>query len=306
MYAKAKTMPNSMLANPKETKRVLDSFNLSAKYKFGQNFLVDDNIIGRILEFANITEQDIPVLEVGPGIGTLTVAMLQKAPVISIEFDEDMAHVLQETTGDYSERFALIQKDALKLQREDIENAISRLNDMGCNGAASFPKKLVANLPYQIAATLILDYFERFEFLEEMIVMVQREVADRICAQLGTKDYGAYSIKLRMHAKMLDRFQVAPTCFYPAPRVESSVIHLCRDCASSDKNLVRAASKIADAAFAQRRKTIRNSLSTSFDKQLIDELLSSCNIAPNVRGEALNIQDYLNLGKEFLKLTSQH
>lgn len=348
-------MPNSYLANPKTTKQVLDSFGLSAKYKYGQNFLVDDNIVGRILQLAKLQQvrrqpaaghalmnehtddaslapkqpassqtsmaehindativpkqpaasqtSMAPLLEIGPGIGTLSLALLKCAPLISVECDQDMVHVLKTTTKDFSNNFAVIQKDALKLCKADIEDASKLLGDAKDGTCAgTLPKKIVANLPYKIAATLILDYFERFDFIEEAVVMVQMEVADRICAKFGTKDYGAYSIKLRMYAKMVDRFDVAPTCFYPAPRVKSSVIYMRRDHASDNRALIAAASKIADAAFVQRRKTIRNSLSTCFAKSLVDEMLAACNIDPSVRGEALNVEDYLRLGEAFLHL----
>lgn len=293
-------MANSPLANQTQTKRVLSSFNLDAKYKFGQNFLIDDNIVGRILELANI-QTDIPILEVGPGIGTLTLALLQKSPIISVEFDDDMVNVLKQTIGAYTDNFAVIKKDALKLNYEDIEIALRGIGAKDTNGI-KMPKMLVANLPYQIAATLILDYFERFDFLKSMVVMVQSEVADRICAKIGTKDYGAYSIKIRMFAQMCDRFQVSPTCFYPAPRVESSVICLRRNESNNDKQLLNSACKIADAAFAQRRKTIRNSMCASFDKSVVDELLNQCNIDQKLRGESLSVKDYLRLGQAYIDL----
>lgn len=292
-------MVNSYLANLKTTREVLDSFNLSAKYKFGQNFLVDDNIIGRILDFAHIEDALHPVIEVGPGIGTLSVTLLQKAPVVAIELDKDMRDVLKQTIKDAPNSFALINKDALKVELADFYPALERLSF----SRNELPQKLVANLPYQVAATLILDWFERFDFIEDMIVMVQSEVADRISAKMRTKNYGAYSIKLRMYAEVVDRFQVSPSCFYPAPRVESAVVHLKRQPLSDDLEIIATASKIADAAFAQRRKTLRNSLKSTFKTSVVDALLAECGIDPNVRGETLSVHDYLHLGQILLQMS---
>ena len=132
--------------------------------------------------------------------------------------------------------------------------------------------------------------------------MVQSEVADRIAAELGSKDYAAYTVKLRMHARVVDRFQVSSRCFMPAPRVESAVIRLERATTCADQELVAAASRVADAAFAQRRKNIRNSMRSSFDKGLVDELLARCGIEPTVRGETLTVEHYLELGRALLEL----
>lgn len=296
-------MPYSELANPRVTRETLDSFGLDTKYRLGQNFLIDDNVIGRILDVSGLLgvdedEGELPsVLEIGPGIGTLTVALLQHARVVSVERDSDLPQVLAETTALHSDRFALIEDDALKVTREQIEDAFTSID-------APLPSMVVANLPYQIAATVILDWFQRFEFLQSMTVMVQSEVADRIAAQKGSKDYGAYSIKLRMYAKTTDRFQVSPSCFLPAPRVESAVIKLERAPMCDDPAVLEAANEVADAAFAQRRKNIRNSMKSHFDTQTVDALLAACDISPTVRGETLDPDQFLQMARELLKLRS--
>ena len=286
-------MTYSVLANPRATKGVLQEFGLSAKHALGQNFLVDDNVIGNILRLAQLDDpqpgEELPcLLEIGPGIGTLTIALLERAKLIAIERDADLVDVLAQTTMDLSHRFALIEKDALKLTRDEVEQVAAALD-------APMPRQLVSNLPYGIAATVVLDWLERFEFLDAMTVMVQSEVADRMCAQVGTKDYGAYTVKLRLHAHVVDRFQVPPGCFMPAPHVESAVVRIERNADALDPELIATACKLADAAFAQRRKTIRNSMGSTYPKDVVDHLLAECDIAPTTRGETLEPETYLQM-----------
>lgn len=293
-------MSYSKLASPRATRQVLEAFGHDPKYRFGQNFLVDDNVIGNILELAGLLGDDaedglLPtVLEIGPGIGTLTVALLKHARVVSVECDPDLPAVLAQTTAEGAERFHLLRGDALKVARADIEDACAAL-------CAPLPTMLVANLPYQIAATAILDWFERFEFLGTMVVMVQSEVADRICAEVGTKNYAAYTVKLRLHARVTGRFQVPASCFLPAPRVESAVIRLERVPGASPE-LTSAACEVADAAFAQRRKNIRNSMGSAFSKETVDALLETCGIDPKTRGETLDVGTFLELGAALREL----
>lgn len=289
-------MANSELANPSATRAVLERFGLSAKHALGQNFLIDDNVVGNILRVSGLAGTDphaeaLPsVVEVGPGIGTLSVALLRHAVVVAVERDRDLAAVLAETTALDSDRFALIEGDALKVEWSQLARACERM------GAAQ-PRMLVANLPYAVAATNVLDWFSRFEALDSMTVMVQSEVADRMAAQVGTKNYGAYTVKLRMHARTVERFQVPSSCFLPAPRVESAVVRLERAALTEDAEVLRAACAAADAAFAQRRKTIRNSMRSAFDTATVDSLLAACGVEPTVRGEILLPEQYLEMGK---------
>lgn len=293
-------MSFSPLANPRTTRAVLEEFGHAAKHALGQNFLVDDNVVGHILQLAQLdapqTTGELPcALEIGPGIGTLTLALLDCAKVIAIERDHDLVDVLEQTTADLSHRFVLIDKDALKLTRDEVEHAAARLD-------ASLPRELVSNLPYGIAATVVLDWLGRFEFLDAMTVMVQSEVADRMSAQVGTKEYGAYTVKLRLRAHVVERFQVPAGCFMPAPHVESAVVRIERNVQSLDPALIDVACDLADAAFAQRRKTIRNSMSSRYPKNVVDRLLAECDIAPTVRGETLEPQDYLQMAIVYLSL----
>ena len=205
----------STLASLAATREVLADHGLTAKYSLGQNFLVNDAIVQKIVALAELDGAD-RVLEIGPGIGTLTMALLKGAAhVTSIERDADLPAVLEETLAPWWDKFTLIQKDALDLQLSDLN-------------AQAMPTKLVANLPYAVAATVVLDYFQRIDSLQSATVMVQKEVADRMAAEPGTKNYGAYTVKLRLYAQPAGRFPVSPNNFFPPPRVDSAVIRLNR------------------------------------------------------------------------------
>ena len=183
-------MPHSRLASVGATRSTLEEFGLAAKYALGQNFLVNDVVVGRIVAMAGLEPDDV-VLEVGPGIGTLTLALVQEAArVVSIEMDSALEPVLDAHTADYP-NFRYLMGDALRVSPERIVEA-----------AGAPPTHFVANLPYNVAATIILDFFEKMPDLERAVVMVQKEVADRISAQPGSKDYGAYTVKLSLFAQV--------------------------------------------------------------------------------------------------------
>ena len=280
-------MTYSRLANIRETRAVLERFGLATKHRLGQNFLVNDEVIGRIVELADLGCDDV-VLEVGPGIGTLTVAMLARVrAVCSIEADRELESVLAETCADHSEKFFLTMGDALRVGPQNLQ----------ADGTLPPPNKFVSNLPYQVAATLILRNFEEFPSLESATVMVQAEVADRICALPGSKIYGAYTAKLALWARPAGRFEVGPGNFMPPPHVDSAVVRLDRGGVSLPEGLSRAEVATAiDAAFAQRRKTIRNSMSSNgFDKEALDEAFAATGIAPNARAETLAPADFVRL-----------
>lgn len=300
-WGKGSSMAYSALANPRATRAVLDRFGLSAKHALGQNFLIEDNVIGNILHFAGLdggqAQDELPtVLEIGPGIGTLSVAMLEYAHVVAVERDRDLLEVLAETTSTRADRFSLIHGDALKLSREELDATLAKMD-------APLPHQLVSNLPYAIAATVVLDWLERFEFLDAMTVMVQSEVADRMNAQVGTKNYGAYTVKLRLIAKVTDRFQVSRNCFMPAPHVESAVVHIERNSDGMDEELKKAACKLADAAFAQRRKNIRNSMQSAYERDVVDGLLEACDIPPTIRGEKLGPEQFVEMARVLLQMS---
>ena len=358
----------SPLAAPSATRAVLEAHGLAAKKSLGQNFLVNDAVLGKILALAEAGEDDV-VLEVGPGIGTLTTALLPRVrAVVAIERDRDLPAVLAETCAPWADRFALIEKDALEVHEEDLREALALLPDTaqdkgaapsrhpespasasplchperrrealslchpersGAEGDAeskdparrqpTLPAKLVANLPYAVAATLVLDYFERFGFIESATVMAQSEVADRMAARPGSKNYGAYTVKLSLFARAAGRFQVAPASFFPPPHVESAVIRLERapllDAQGAPvPDEVRAATCImADAAFASRRKTLANSCKTYFAGRgaegariaaALPEIFRSAGIDPVRRGETLSQGEFITLGCALLEAES--
>ena len=326
-------LPSDTLANASRTRAVLDAFDLRAKYRFGQNFLVNQAIIDKIIQLSQLTDADY-VLEVGPGIGTLTRALLQHAhQVCSIECDAQLPRVLHETLAPWLDHWTLIQADALDV------NALPPAPDV-------LPTKLISNLPYAVAATIVLDYFTRFPSLRSATVMVQKEVAQRMCAQPGAKAYGAYTVKLSLLARPVGMFSVAPSNFFPAPHVESTVIRLDRLSAGDAPYQpceLPAITRAIEAAFANRRKTILNSMRTFFAGScvgtgtrgaatgtrdaatgtpargmgagslaasgndaratLTDRLVDALHvagIAPDVRGETLSREQFITLGKALL------
>ena len=352
----------SPLASVAATREVLQAHGLATKKALGQNFLVNDDVLVKIVDLAQLQGTD-RVLEVGPGIGTLTIALLQRAGcVVSVERDADLPAVLARTCAPWADRFALIRKDALDLEAEELHAAFAGLEEGVCAKAAPggddapssdgspayppdvpgteslLPNKFVSNLPYAVAATLVLDFFERFPSLESATVMVQKEVADRMAAHPGTKNYGAYTVKLRLHAQPSGRFAVGPGNFFPPPHVESSVIRLdrrvpeevlcaarslaeagsgCRDAGAdpSDapvRELVSATCVMADAAFATRRKTLANSFKTYFagrgaeGKRIaarLPQILEDAGIDPKRRGESLALEEFVALGAAYMRLT---
>ena len=296
----------SWLANQRATKETLERFGLATKYRLGQNFLVQDHVIEKIVQLAEVQPTDV-IVEVGPGLGTLTVALLDRArAVCSLEADSELEQVLAVTCKEpHPDSFALVMGDALAITPQKLADAYSALPAVAHDAATSapMPTKFVSNLPYQVAATLILKFFQELPSLERAVVMVQAEVADRIAAKPSTKAYGAYTAKLSLFTQVTGRFEVGPGNFMPPPRVNSAVVRLDRTQARnpvtskllSEEELLHTMSVI-DAAFAQRRKTIRNSMSASgFDKEKLDQAFLATGIAPTVRAEVLTSQDFICL-----------
>ncbi|WP_417137489.1 16S rRNA (adenine(1518)-N(6)/adenine(1519)-N(6))-dimethyltransferase RsmA, partial [Paratractidigestivibacter faecalis] len=282
---------------------VLEDFGLATKHRLGQNFLVNDEVIGRIVNLAELDGNDV-VLEVGPGIGTLTVAMLSACrAVCSIEADRELEQVLAQTCATDGEKFALVMGDALRVTPAQVDDALAGLTKGQSLCQPRQPNKFVANLPYQVAATLILKFFQDFSSLKRACVMVQAEVADRICARPGNKTYGAYTAKLALLARPTGRFEVGPGNFMPPPHVDSAVVRLDRtpmvDPVSGEPLSAERAARVAeviDAAFAQRRKTIRNSMGANgFEKDALDAAFAACDIAPTARAETLSPEDFVRL-----------
>ena len=296
----------SWLANQHATKETLERFGLATKYRLGQNFLVQDHVIEKIVQLAEVQPTDV-VVEVGPGLGTLTVALLDRArAVCSLEADSELEQVLAVTCKEpHPDSFALVMGDALAITPQKLADAYSALPAVTQSviPVAPMPTKFVSNLPYQVAATLILKFFQELPSLERAVVMVQAEVADRIAAKPSTKAYGAYTAKLSLFTQVTGRFEVGPGNFMPPPRVNSAVVRLDRTQARnpltskllSEEELLHTM-RVIDAAFAQRRKTIRNSMSASgFDKDKLDQAFLATGIAPTVRAEVLTSQDFICL-----------
>lgn len=279
-------MPASRLATASATIAVLRRHGLYTRKALGQHFLIDDNIVARIMEMAQVTPGE-PVLEIGPGIGTLTDALLHAgADVVAVEFDERLLPVLEELRAGQP-NLTIVHADAVSVAAQRLTTS------------AGPPRALIANLPYAVAATVVLRFFEELPSLERAVVMVQAEVADRMAAAPGSKTYGAYTVKLALRAAVTGRFSVGRGCFLPPPRVDSTVVRLERADRGLPPALLAAAARAAEAAFCQRRKTLRNSLAAglSASPAEVERLLSEAGIDPALRAENLTPLDYVELGR---------
>lgn len=281
-------MNSDYIANPKNTIEILNKYNFVFQKKFGQNFLIDMHVLDKIITAANITKEDT-ILEIGPGIGSMTQYLCEKAgKVISVEIDKMLIPILQENLAQY-DNFILINDDFLKL---DIKNLLKKNN---CNRV-----KVVANLPYYITTPIIMNLFENNIPIESITVMIQKEVALRMQAFPGTKDYGALSLAIQYYSTTEIIANVPPNCFMPRPNIDSAVIKLTlRDSKPyplNDKDLMF---KLVRAAFNQRRKTlvnsIKNAANLNIGKETIAAALEEMNLSPSIRGEALSLEDFCTL-----------
>lgn len=277
------------LGIPQNTIAVLQKYNFNFQKKFGQNFLIDTNVLNKIIAAAQITKEDC-VLEIGPGIGTMTQYLAESAgAVVAVEIDRALIPVLQDTLSKY-DNVTVINEDILKL---DINRIVQEKN-------AGSPIKVVANLPYYITTPIIMGLFESHVPLKSITVMVQKEVADRMQVGPGTKDYGALSLAVQYYAKPQVVANVPPNCFIPRPNVGSAVICLTRheEPPVSVKDEQKLFS-IIRAAFNQRRKTLVNALvnaqNLSFSKEQIVQALSQMELSATVRGEALTLEQFAEL-----------
>lgn len=282
----------AQLGNPKNTIEILNKYRFVFQKKFGQNFLIDTHVLDKIILAAQITKDDF-VLEIGPGIGTLTQYLCENArEVVAVEIDRMLLPILEDTLSEY-DNVTVINQDILKL---DLNALIQERN----NGK---PIKVVANLPYYITTPIIMDLFERHVPLINVTVMVQKEVADRMQASPGGKDYGALSLAVQYYAKPYIAANVPPNCFMPRPNVGSAVIRL----SLHEKPPVEAGNErllfqLIRASFNQRRKTLVNGLNNSpelsFPKEELQRALNALNIPENIRGEALTLEQFAALSKE--------
>ena len=278
------------LGNPKETIAILNKYQFVFQKRFGQNFLIDTHVLEKIIRAANITKEDM-VLEIGPGIGTMTQYLCENArEVVAVEIDKNLIPILTEDTLAQYDNVTVINEDILKL---DIKALVQEKN-------AGKPIKVVANLPYYITTPIIMGLFEAGVPLENITVMVQKEVADRMQAGPGTKDYGALSLAVQYYANPYIVANVPPNCFMPRPNVGSAVIRLTlheeKPVLVKDEALLFA---LIHASFNQRRKTLVNGLTNagglSFSKEEITQAIEQCGFTPTVRGEALTLEQFAML-----------
>jgi len=282
------------LATPAKTIAVLKQFNLHLSKSLGQNFLVDENVLKKIVDFAELEVSDI-VLEIGPGIGTLTQLLAgNSGSVVAVEYDKKFFPVLEQTLSSFG-NVTVLHSDALDF---DLESAIPQ---------AALPNKMVSNLPYNIAAPLLIRYLQEYPFLSSFVIMVQREVGSRITAKPSTRDYSSLSLLLQYYAEPIFGFCVSRNVFIPAPHVDSAVIKLKRlgrpRIEVGDEALLF---KLIKAAFAQRRKTIRNALSaaTGVGKDNVELALDRSGIDSKRRGETLSLEEFAAACRAFEELNS--
>lgn len=275
------------LGNPSGTIEILQKYNFNFQKKFGQNFLIDSNILENIIEAANVTKQDC-VLEIGPGIGTMTQYLCENArEVVAVEIDKKLIPILENDTLAPYDNISIINEDILKV---DINKIVQEKND-------GKPVKVVANLPYYITTPIIMGLFESHVPLESITIMVQKEVAERMQVGPGTKDYGALSLAVQYYAKPELMFIVPAGCFMPRPNVDSAVIRLTRH--TNPPVTVKDENKmfnIIRAAFNQRRKTLVNSLNNAaginVTKAAVADALDKMGISQTIRGEALTLEQF--------------
>ena len=282
-------MPEPTLGNPQNTIAVLQKYNFSFQKKFGQNFLIDTHVLDKIIRAAEITKDDY-VLEIGPGIGTMTQYLANAArKVTAVEIDKSLIPILADTLQEY-DNVLVINEDVLKV---DIAKLAQEEN-------GGRPIKVVANLPYYITTPIIMGLFESHVPVKSITVMVQKEVADRMQVGPGTKDYGALSLAVQYYARPYIVANVPPNCFMPRPKVGSAVIRLERYEESpvqvEDEHLMF---RIIRASFNQRRKTLVNGLvnspEISFGKEEIISAVEKLGKGASVRGEALTLEEFAAL-----------
>ena len=283
------------LSNPQRTIEVIKKYEFCFQKKFGQNFLIDGHVLDKIIAGAGVTKDDM-VLEIGPGIGTMTQYLTEAAgKVVAVEIDRNLLPILQETLADY-DNVKVIHADVLSL---DLEKLVQEEN-------GGRPIKVVANLPYYITTPIIMALFEQHVPLANVTVMVQKEVAARMKSGPGSKDYGALSLAVQYYAEPYIVANVPCNCFMPRPNVDSAVIRLTRyeepPVQVKDEKMLF---KIIRASFNQRRKTLQNGLNNSselnFTKDQIAAAIAEAGFSPSVRGEALTMEQFAKLTDILLK-----
>lgn len=284
------------IANIIRTQDILRRHDFNFKKKFGQNFLTDHNILSKITATADLTKE-VNVIEIGPGIGSLTQYLLESAAeVMAFEIDKTLIPILDETLADY-DNFQLVNADVLKVNLNDYIKKFKNPN---------LPVKVVANLPYYITTPILMHLIESKIPFAEIVVMMQKEVADRIAAKPNSKAYGSLSIAVQYYMQASVAFIVPRTVFIPAPNVDSAILKMVR----RETPLVDVVDetwffKIMHASFVHRRKTLMNNMQAEFGKDAkpkIEELLTTAQISPSIRAEALSIADFAKLADALLPL----
>ena len=281
------------LGNPKNTIEVIQKYGFDFQKKFGQNFLIDERVLEKIISAAEVNKDDF-VLEIGPGIGTMTQYLAENArEVMAVEIDKNLIPILSDTLSAY-DNVSILNADILKV---DIAKIVEEKN-------GGKPVKVVANLPYYITTPIIMGLFESHVPIDSITVMVQKEVADRMQTGPGSKDYGALSLAVQYYAKPEIVANVPPNCFMPRPKVGSAVIRLTRHqnppvTAKDEKLMFR----IIRASFNQRRKTLANGLKNSqelnYTKEQVESAITECGLPLNIRGEALTLEQFAKLSDIF-------
>ena len=277
------------LGNPKNTIEIIQKYEFMFQKKFGQNFLIDTHVLEKIISAAGITKNDC-VLEIGPGIGTMTQYLAENAGhVVAVEIDRNLIPILKETLADY-DNVTVINEDILRV---DIKALAEEYN-------GGKPIKVVANLPYYITTPIIMGLFESGVPIDNITVMVQKEVADRMKEGPGSEDYGALSLAVQYYAEPEIVANVPPNCFIPRPNVGSAVIRLTRhkEMPVEVKNPALMF-KIIRASFNQRRKTLQNGLGNApelpYTKEQIAAAIAEMGLTPTIRGEALSLAQFAQL-----------
>lgn len=288
-------MKEPTLGNPQNTIAVLQKYKFVFQKRFGQNFLIDTHVLEKIVAAAEITKEDL-VLEIGPGIGTLTQYLCEAArEVVAVEIDRNLIPILEDTLSGY-ENVTILNEDILKL---DLNRLVQEKN-------GGRPIKVVANLPYYITTPIIMGLLEEHVPLVSITVMIQKEVAERMKAAPGSKDYGALSLAVQYYADTYLAAHVPPNCFMPRPGVGSAVIRLtkheaCPVQVEDEAFLFR----LIKASFAQRRKTLVNGLTNSpeleLEKEAAAAALEQMGLSPSVRGEMLSLEQFAELAKRLGK-----
>lgn len=277
------------LGNRKSTSQIIEKYQFAFQKKFGQNFLIDNSILDKIIESADITKEDC-VLEIGPGIGTMTQRLAEEAgEVVAVEIDRNLIPILHDTLSAY-DNVTIINDDILKV---DINKLVEERN-------GGKPVKVVANLPYYITTPIIMTLFEKHVPLQSVTIMVQKEVADRMKVGPGTKDYGALSLAVQYYARPEIITRVPAACFMPRPNVDSTVIRLTRyeepPVEVMDEERLFA---IIRASFNQRRKTLANGLANAaglgINRQQVEEALAAMGLPATTRGETLTLERFAEL-----------